>query len=174
VSSSIYVGNATLIRRGGLTTGVISSMFSFSSCSLAPDVPESRPLTSVLFRRDSSEDAVRRCGFAAGVTDEARAKDEGTRLGVADGVARDERLLIEGVIEDSSLLAATFTTEPLGRMGREGLAVTGSLLVLLASDMADEGRTTLGVAKIDDSRRNVALAAGVCPTDVLVPIFRLS
>lgn len=168
------MGSATLIRRAGRATGVApAEMFSFSSRSLAPDA-ESR-LASVLFRSDSSEDAVRRCGFAAGASvDGARVNDEGTRLNVADDVASEERPFVDDPNDESGRLTATFSAEPLGRIDREGLRVPGSLLVLLASDIADEGRTTLGVAKIEDSRRIGAFAAGPGPTDVLLPILRFS
>lgn len=99
--------------------------------------------------------------------------EEGGRLGVVDEVARDERPLTEA---DSNLFAAELTTDPLGRILRasEDLAVLGSaslsFAVLLASDMADGGRTTLGVAKIEDSRRRGAFAPGVWLIDALVPM----
>lgn len=73
-----------------------------------------------------------------------------------------------GDTDDSDFFAAVFTAETFGRMGRDALAVEGSLVVLLASDMTDDGRTILGVANIEDSRRNGALAAVVWPTDVRV------
>lgn len=145
-------------------------MFSFSSCSLTLLVADSRLDTRPLPRNDSSDDAVRRCVRASGVAEDGRAAEEvtdGVRLGVAEGVAKEVRPFIaEGAVEDSSRRVAALMTEPLGRMlrARVDRAVEGtslSLDTLLASDMADDGRTTLGVAKMDDSRRSGALAAGV-------------
>lgn len=156
-----------LIRRAVLATGVALELeiFSFSSCPLTPDVSDSRRDARFLLRKESREDAVRRWVRASGVTEGARLTDvaDGARLGSADEVAREERPLTEAA---SSLFAATLTTEPLGRIlrAREDLGAVGGaslVVVLLASDITEEGRTTLGVEKIEDSRRRGAFAAGV-------------
>lgn len=178
VERGVYAGTGMRPER---TTGVVS-MFSFS-CSLALDAEGlSRVETRPLARRDSTEDETRLCfGGGMGVTDDERANAEPFLAGVEMAGAREMRPLeAEGAKE----LLAELTTEPLGRTLRasddlvvEAGSLLRSLVVLLASDNAEGGRTAEGVEKTpeaEDSRRSGAFEAGVLPADVRVPSLRFS
>ncbi len=171
-----------LMRR--LAAGVTLT-FSFSLCSLTSEALNIEVLEPFA-RRDSREVETRcRAGFARGVAELERAREEveGILEGVAKGVgAREERAFSGGgPIEPSMVFFVLCAADPLART--LSLAATDggslnlrSLAVLPVSDSEDGGRVTLGVPKMDDSRRKGILAAGagVAPTDGRVPTRRFN
>lgn len=183
---ALHAGTRTLICRAdlGLATGV-ESTFSFS-CSLVLEALEaaSRCDTRVLFLSDSSDDEGRRWVFTIGVSDDERARFDATREGVADLIeVGDVRIL---TADGGPMLASDrreeFTADPFGRTllasDRRGAVDKESpglrsFVVLLTSDRAEGGRATLGVPKIELSRREDGFGAGVAPTAILAPVESL-
>lgn len=165
-----YAGTAT--RRPGLTIGVAST-FSFSLCSLTSDALKTESRRAPLERSDSSDDVAlaptRRAGFTVGVAEDARPSDDGMRVGVDAGADMREpaRLIAEG--GPMLLSTAARLMLPVGALVRallaNGFAEGGSLTlrsllaVLPVSDNAEGGLDTLGVPKIEDSRRKGAFTA---------------
>jgi hypothetical protein len=90
------------------------------------------------------------------------------RSGAVDAAVGDVRVFIAEGPAAWSGLRAVVVTDPLGRAVRTvdkraggcGSLFLRSFMVPLASDRTDDGRATLGVPKIDDSRRELGLAVG--------------